>query len=196
MSNGGGGGGRTSLWDGEVREWLKIVELDIVLNSFAFYAVALALAIIFGVPFVGALNVWPAYGWLYLVIILGLYLAIDLTIHNTASLNVVALDTLLLALAVLLHVYCFATLVAWLVMQPLGLVPLAAQREFSYTMHAIMAVLHVFRLIKDGTGVRYLLDVHRTVRKRRDGDRMVRMRGTGGLQNVNADDEEQEMQDM
>ncbi len=169
-----------------MRESLKLVELQVVLGSLAFFAVALVVAIIFGAPFTGSISVWPAYAWIYLLIILVLYGVIVWTIHNTASLVTVALNTLLLCLVLLMHVYCAATLVAWLIMQPIGLVPVAAVREFSYTLHVILAVVHVYRMIYDFTGVRLLFDVSQKVRERRATNR----RGGPALQDVNADAEE------
>lgn len=185
---------RTTLWDGQVREVLKLVELQIVLGSFAFFAVALVVAIIFGTPFTGSINVWPAYAWIYLLIILVLYGVIGWTLHNTASLVTVALNTLLLCLVLLMHVYCASTLLAWLIMQPIGLVPVAAAREFSYTLHAILAVVHVYRMVYDFTGIRQLFDVSQKVRARRTANR----RGGPALQDVNGDAEEDalEMQTM
>lgn len=182
---------RTTLWDGQVRESLKLVEMEIILGSFAFFAVSLLVAILCGVPSLGTLNVWPAYAWIFLVIILGLYGVIGWTIHNTASIVTVGINAMLLCLILLIHLYCATTLVAWMVMQPIGLVPVAAAREFSFTVHLILAVVHVYRMIYDFTGIRLLFDVSQKVRARRSANR----RGPA-LQDVNGDAEEDAVNDM
>jgi len=192
MSGGGQQQQRSSLWDGKVHEWLVLVELNTILPSFAFFAVALVVAIIFGVPWIGSLNVWPAYGWIYLLIVLVLYALMIWTIHNTASLTTLAVNTLALSLILLTHAYCATTLIAWLVMQPIGLVPVKSQREFSYVVHAILAIVHIFRMVHDFTGIRLLINASQEVRKRRRAAR----RGTAGLENVNGSDAEEEMDDM
>jgi len=182
---------RTSLWDGRVRDWLTHVELVILLHSFSWFAVSLVIAIVFAVPFVGHLEVWPAYGWIYLLIILILYGIILWTIHNTAAIKTVALDAILLFLVLLGHIYMAATLLAYVVMEPLGLVPAAAQREFYYSIHVILLVVHLFRLIHDFTGLRMLLDVSKEVRERLKSRSRQRP-----LEQINGDDAEQEMMDL
>lgn len=183
---------RTTLWDGQVRELLTLVEMNVVLGSFAFFAVSLLVAVLFGVPLVGSLHIWPSYSWIYLLIILVLYAVVLWTIHNTASLVTVAINTGILCLILLMHVYCASTLLAWLVMQPIGLVPAGTAREFSYTLHLILAVVHGYRLIYDFTGIRLLFDASNKVRARRAA---TRTRGPA-LQDVNGDAEEDAVDSM
>jgi hypothetical protein len=182
---------QTSVWGDKVHETLKSVEINVITPSMSFFALVLVLAIIFLVPFIGALNVWPAYGWIYLLILMILYALIFWTIHGTASLGTLAFDTLALFLVSLLHVYCAVTLLFWLVMQPVGLTPLASTREFPFAMHAIILGAHIYRFFWDFWGVRQLVEVSIMVR-----DRLKMARRTRDVvQDVNGSDvdDEEEM---
>jgi len=183
---------RTNIWGGKVHETLKSVEINVITPSLAFMSLVFVLAIIFGVPFTGAINVWPAYAWIYLLIILILYALIFWTIHGTASLGTVAFDTLALALVLLIHAYAFITLIWWMVTQPLGLTPPASSREFSFTMHAILWVAHLYRLVWDFSGVRQLVEVSMLVRKRLKTAR----RGQSDLRNVNGSDIDDDVEEV
>lgn len=159
--------GRTGVWSGEVHSDLTTVENLTGLSSLAWFGVALLVAILFGVPGVRTLSVWPAYGWIYIVIVMGVYALLVVTLHNTASLPTVALNMFGLFLALGVNLYSATVLVAWFLMTPRGLVPALAAQEFSLALHGILAAIHLWRMVYDASGIRLLVDVSRTVGKRR-----------------------------
>jgi hypothetical protein len=182
----------SAIWGGDVRYNIKHVENFSALQSLCWFGVGLVVGLLFLVPFVSTLSVWPAYGWVYMLLVMVMYAVVIATIHNTSSQTTVAWCTFLFCLAALVNLYSATVLVAWAIMTPLGLVPARSANEFAYSLHVILAALHLWRMVYDLQGVWYLVDVSREVSKRRKALRLA----NGGRLPDGEEDSGEELHDM